>query len=217
MEYSKSEWDIIFWPKTWHKRLNTMLPTLIPGVFVVGLFDMLVAPKSILIDYLLPGGTGMPLKIILFIIFTIMIGILDVFCFAWPIADFCRYLARRSEKFISPGFNTIFMKSYAYSHIFFLPLILLYNPTGFQVEDMVSGIPFITRIIILILLVMDSTQFFWQIGIMLRTISVKSKLELPGKLLVAVAMFIWSSFIALALIFLTNVGYGVFETIGKAT
>jgi hypothetical protein len=40
---------------------------------------------------------------------------------------------------------------------------------------------------------MANTQLFWQLGIMLRTIGVKTKLELPGKLIAGAAMFFWSA------------------------
>ena len=51
MEYSKSEWDLLLWPRSWHKRINTASLTLIPGIIWVGLFDvMLVTTNSILND-----------------------------------------------------------------------------------------------------------------------------------------------------------------------
>jgi hypothetical protein len=210
MEYSKSQWDIFLLPRAWHKRLNAALPALFPGFIIVGLFDMLISPRPILNDFILASETGTFIKIVLFLIFSCLIGVLDVFCFGWPIADLCRYLAKRSEKFIVKGFNIILMKSYAYSYLFFIPLLLLKIPS---IENIGPGSPFIAHLFVNILLMVAYAQIFWQLAIMLRTLNVKSKLELPGKIIVCVAMFIWFGLVSEAITYLTNVTYQLFANI----
>lgn len=216
MEYSRTEWDLFLWPRTWHNRLNSVVTTLVPGIIIVGLFDMLASSKTIITEFLSARGeSGFTTRILAFIIISAVIGFIDVFCFAWPIADLCRYLAKRSEKFITPGFNIIFMKSYAFSHIYFLPLIIYTNHAAFSLENIGPETPFISKIIVLLLSIMANTQLFWQLGIMLRTIGVKTKLELPSKFIAAAAMFFWSGITGYAFYYLINIAHQLFDTIAK--
>ncbi len=217
MEYSRSDLDLLLWPRNWHKRLSNVALTLIPGVVIVGFFDMLASPDSILTDFLLTGDPGVPFKLLLFTVCAVFIGLLDVFCFAWPIADFCRYLAKRGEKFISPGFNIVLMKSYAYSHIVFLPILLLTTPTGLQFENIGSGTPFLSRMIVFIIIILIYTQIYWQLGIMLRTVSVKSKLEYSKKLIIAAVMLLWANLSGTAIHFLIRGAYRLFEALEKTS
>ena len=212
MEYSKSEWDLLLWPRSWHKRINTASLTLIPGIIWVGLFDvfLLVTTNSILNDYILNSSSDTIPKIVFFFIVAIIIGFLDIFCFAWPIADLCRYIAKCSDKFIVPGFNIIFMKSYAYSHLPFMPLLLLASPSVLDIETLSRNTSFFAQALMYVLLILLYTQRYWQLGIMLRTISVKSKIKFSGKLIISLAIIAWSSLSAQALLFLINVAYKTF-------
>lgn len=215
MEYSKSKLDFLFWPQTWHKRLDTTWTMLIPGCVFVGLFDVFIFSPSIVNDYLLNQNSGIFLKAVLLIVISTVIGFLDVLCFAWPIADLCRYLARRSESFIVPGFNIMLMKSYAYSHLLFLPVLLLYLPIGLDVDKFTPEMPFLQCLLIIVLRVLDYTQLYWQMGIMLRTVSVKSKLKIPAKLIAAVAMFVWFIFEGVAIGALLQLAYRLFGVMVK--
>ncbi|NLG88988.1 MAG: hypothetical protein GX494_07195 [Clostridiaceae bacterium] len=218
MEYSRTEWDLFLWPRTWHNRLNPVASTLIPGIVIVGLFDMLTSSETIIAELMSASReSGFVVKILAFIIISALIGFIDVFCFAWPIADLCRYLAKRSEKYITPGFNIIFMKSYAFSHIYFLPLIVYANYAAFRLENIGPETPFISKLLITLLVIMAYTQRFWQLGIMLRTIGVKSKLELPGKLIAAAAMFFWSSITVYAFYYLISIAHKLLNEIAKIT
>jgi len=218
MEYSRTEWDLFLWPRAWHNRLNPVASTLIPGIVIVGLFDMLTSSETIIAELMSASReSGFVVKILAFIIISALIGFIDVFCFAWPIADLCRYLAKRSEKYITPGFNIIFMKSYAFSHIYFLPLIVYANYAAFRLENIGPETPFISKLLITLLVIMAYTQRFWQLGIMLRTIGVKSKLELPGKLIAAAAMFFWSSITVYAFYYLISIAHKLLNEIAKIT
>lgn len=210
MEQYKSEWDLLLWPRRWHKRMNTASLTLISGFIWVGLFDVLAGENSIFNDYIINSGSDTLLKVALFFITAGIIGFLDIFCFAWPIADLCRYIARHTEKFIVPGFNIIFMKSYAYSHLPFLPLLLLASPWALELGDTSQNTTLFAKALLYILLVLLYTQQYWQLGIMLRTISVKSKIMFSGKIIIAVAIIIWMSFSGHAIYFLINVAYKAF-------
>jgi len=191
MEQLKSGWDLFFLPRTWHKRLNASMLSLLPGFALVGLFNVLSHSRSILNDYILDAASGAYIRILLFIFAFIAIGFLDVFCFAWPIADLCKYIAKRGNKFIIQGFNVIFMKSYAYSHLIFYPVLLIVNPTGLELDRLGQGTNSVTRFIIITIYVWALMQVFIQPGILLRTISIKSKLDFSEKLIVALAIFVW--------------------------
>jgi hypothetical protein len=210
MEYSKSEWDLLLWPHSWHKRMNTALMTLIPCILWVGLFDVLGATNSILSDFIINSSTDIAVKIFLFLITVVIIGLFDIFCFAWPIADLCRYIAKRTEKFIVPGFNIIFMKSYAYSHLPFMPLLLLSSPAAVDLMDLSRNPAFYAKALFFVLVILLNTQQYWQIGIMLRTIGVKSKILFSGKLVIAIAIVVWSYFIGYAVFSLVNMAYKAF-------
>lgn len=210
MEYSKSEWDLFLWPHSWHKRMNTALMTLIPCVVWVGLFDVLGRSNSILNDYIINSSTDIVFKILLFLITVVVIGLFDVFCFAWPIADLCRFIAKKTEKFIVPGFNIIFMKSYAYSHLPFMPLLLLSSPAVVDMADLSQSSAFFARALFFILIILLYTQQYWQIGIMLRTIGVKSKIMFSGKLFITLAIVAWSYFIGYGVTSLANMAYKAF-------
>lgn len=210
MEQLKSGWDLFLLPRAWHKRLNASFVSIVPGFMLVGLFDVLSHSRSILNDYILNAGSGIFGRILLFIVAFVIIGFLDVFCFAWPIADLCRYIARRSNKFIIQGFNIIFMKSYAYSHLIFYPVLLIVNPTGLELERLIQGTNKVTQIVIITLYVWALMQIFIQPGILLRTITIKSKLDFSEKLVVALAIFIWMNLEGEAIRYVIDLAYNMF-------
>lgn len=217
MEQIKSGWDLFLLPKAWHKRLSASMLSLVPGFVIVGLFDVLARPRTILNDFILGAASGFIEKTFLFVITFIIIGFLDVFCFAWPVADLCRYIAKRSNKFIMHGFNVIFMKSYAYSHLLFYPVLLILNPTGLEFEKLGQETSAIAQIIIITLYVWGFLQRFLQPGIMLRTISIKSKLELSGKLIAALFIFVWMNIQGQAVGYLIDLAYKMFDSLYKFT
>jgi hypothetical protein len=82
MEYSRTEWDLFLWPRTWHNRLNSVVTTLVPGIIIVGLFDMLASSKTIITEFLSASGeSGFPARILAFII-------IPAFFFALTVVDF---------------------------------------------------------------------------------------------------------------------------------
>jgi len=213
MEQLRSGWDLFLLPRTWHKRLNASLLSLIPGIAIVGFFNLLSHPRSIFKDFIINNTAGIGGKIFLFIIAVLVIGFMDVFCFAWPIADLCRFIARRSNKFIIQGFNIVLMKSYAYSHLLFYPVLLIVNPTGLELEKLGQDTSSITQIVIITLYVWAIMQTAIQPGILLRTISIKSKLEFPEKLMVALAIFVWINLVSEAVRYITDLVYNIFASL----
>ncbi|UZQ85381.1 hypothetical protein ODU73_002516 [Thermoclostridium stercorarium] len=215
MEQLKSGWDLFLLPRTWHKRLNDSLVSLLPGILLVGFFDVLVyRTRSIFLDFIIGSPAAKAGKALLFILTVAAVGFLDVLCAAWPIADLCRFIARKNNKFIIPGFNIILMKSYAYSHLLFYPVLLIYNPTGLQMEKLLDrNINPATRIIIIVLYVWSLLQIAAQPAILLRTVGIKSKLDFSEKLLVAVVMFIWLNLEGQAIMFIIELAYKLFASL----
>lgn len=211
MEQIKDGWDLFLLPKTWHKRLNTSVVSLVFGLLVVGFYNVFSYSKSILNDFIIGTDTGVVKKTLLLILVVAVNGFLDVFCFAWPIADFCRYIARKSNKFIAQGFNVIFMKSYAYSHLVFYPVLLILNPTGLYLQKLVQDTDLLTKIIITIIYVWGLLQIVIQPGILLRTISIKSKLDFSAKILAALAIFVWMDIEGEAIRFTLELAYRLFD------
>lgn len=131
-----------------------------------------------------------------------IIGFVDVLCFTWPVADLCRYIGKRAEKFVAPGFHIILMKSYAFSHLVYLPFLALTMPAGLQTGRFSPDSSLYSFIAILVVV--------WQLAILLRTVSVKTKLESSGRLLAGAAIYIWSSFEAIAIDYLLRLSYELF-------
>jgi len=177
---------------------------LIPLVIFVGIYDVLNAERSILNDYLITENSGMVLKILLTLIIAVVIGLINVVCFAWPIADLCRYIGKRTEKFVVRGFHVILMKSYALSHLVFVPLLPLTMPPGLQTRWF-NQESFLYAFVVIAML-------FWQLAIMMRTVSVKTKLEYPVRLIVAAAIYIWSTFEGTAISYLLHLAH---QLLGK--
>lgn len=106
------------------------------------------------------------------------------------------------------------MKSYAYSHLLFYPVLLIYNPTGLQMEKLLDrNINPATRIIIIVLYVWSLLQIAVQPAILLRTVGIKSKLDFSEKLLVAVVMFIWLNLEGQAIMFIIELAYKLFASL----
>lgn len=215
MEQLKNGWDLFLLPKAWHKRLNTSLVSLVPGFVLVGFFNVFCSTRSIFKDFILYANSGVIKRTLLFVVIFTIIGFLDVFCFAWPIADLCRYIAKRRNKFIIQGFNVIFMKSYAYSHLIFYPVLLILNPTGLELEKLGQNTSSIAQFAIIALYVWGLMQIFIQPGILLRTISIKSKLDFSSKLVVFVFIFVWMNVEGQAIRYLIDLAYKMFEWLYK--
>lgn len=207
MEYSKNGFDFLLWPRAWHKRFNKTLLSLVPLCIFVGIYDVLITRPSILNDHLLAANSGIGLKAVLALLISAAIGFIDVFCFAWPIADLCRYIGKRTEKFVAPGFHIMLMKSYAFSHLVYLPFLALTMFAGLQTGLLSPDAPLYSYIAILLEV--------WQLAILLRTVSVKTKLEASGRLLVGAAIYIWTFFEAIALTYLLRLSYNLFGVMDK--
>jgi len=207
MEYSKNGFDLLLWPREWHKRINRTFLSLVPLCIFVGIYDVLNAEPSILNDYLLAADSGIVPKAILALLISAAIGFIDVICFAWPIADLCRYIGKRTEKFVAPGFHIILMKSYAFSHLVFLPFLWLTMPVGQQIDRYSTNSRLYSIIGILMVV--------WQLAILLRTVGVKTKLEKDGRIFVGAAIYIWSSFEFIALDYLLRLSYQLFGVVDK--
>ncbi len=202
MEYSRNGLDLLLWPREWHKRFNPSIKLLIPFSVFVGIYDVLNAQHSIVKDYLITANSGMVLKILLALIIAAIIGLIDVVCFAWPIADLCRYIGKRTEKYVARGFQVILMKSYALSHLVFVPLIPLTMPPGLQSRWLNQESMLYSLIV--------SAMLIWQLAILLRTVGVKTKLEYTGKLIIGAAIYIWTTFEGTAIGYLLYLAHSLF-------
>ncbi|NLO40729.1 MAG: hypothetical protein GX115_14830 [Ruminiclostridium sp.] len=209
MEYSRSGLDLLLWPREWHKRFNPSIMLLIPFGIFVGIYDVLNAQHSIVNDYLMTANSGIVLKILLALIIAAIIGLIDVACFAWPIADLCRYIGKRTEKYVARGFHVILMKSYALSHLVFVPLIPLTMPPGLQSRWLNQESMLYSLIV--------SAMLIWQLAILLRTVGVKTKLEYTGKLIVGAAIYIWTTFEGTAIGYLLYLAHSLFGKLAAIT
>lgn len=210
----ESPLDILLLPVNVHRRLNRRMTGLVFAFLFVGCFDLAFSfdPEM---SQILSGSPGtLLLKAPLILISAFLLGALDVFCVIWPIADFARILAKRREKYISSGIPIILMKAYALSHVMFiLPYVwLTYFGPDLSIPPMSWAVG--TRLMFSIAVVLVQLLPFLQLGLIYRTLTVRSKLESFAKLFVVLALYFWSQLAASAVSYVAQWIHVILSGIG---
>ena len=196
-----SPMDIFLLPVRVHKKLSVKIEGLILAFLFVGVFDM-VFHQNIIKEGIFQGDfLTLALKLILFLVFSLLLGAVDVICTMVPIAEFAMMIGRRSEKYVSRGLLVIFMKSYALSHLLFIipSAIYLYSGVDWLTVDMTS--PEVIRWLFAVLIVVSNVMPYFQLGIIYRTISIKTRIQVFGKLILVLAMYYWMQLSGEAIVF----------------
>ncbi len=200
-EIPSSPMDIFLLPVRVHKKLSVKIEGLILAFLFVGVFDM-VFHQNIIKEGIFQGDfLRLALKLILFLVFSLLLGAVDVICTMVPIAEFAMMIGRRSEKYVSRGLPVIFMKSYALSHLLFIipSAIYLYSGVDWLTVDMTS--PEVIRWLFAVLIVVSNVMPYFQLGIIYRTISIKTRIQVFGKLILVLAMYYWMQLSGEAIVF----------------
>lgn len=198
--------DFLFMPTTVHRHISRRAIGLVGAFLLVGFFDAILL-KNLLREGIFAGPAGLvAVRVALIAILAVLIGTIDVICVMWPVADFARFLARREERFISGGIHVILMKSYSLSHLFFIlpTTLLVYNPVDWSSAPAAwsTGVKIEFALLAAILQLVPLVQ----LGIVFRTLGVRSKLELFSRLMVVALMYLWMQIAGEMVIRLTLLG-----------
>jgi hypothetical protein len=203
-EIPSSPLDVFLLPVWVHKRITVKFKGLIFAFLFVGAFDF-VFHRNLIKEGFFQGDTrSLILKILLGIAVSLVIGAFDVVCTIVPIAEFAIMIGNRSEKYVNAKFPVILMKSYALSHLLFLvpTAVYLYSGVDWLAVDMNS--PFTIRILFAVLFAFMFLMPYLQLGFIYRTISVRTRIQVFGKLILVLATYFWMQLSGEAIAFINT-------------
>ena len=196
-----SPWDMLLFPPWVHKRISIRTIGLIPAFFLVGLFDFALSQNIIKAGIFEGEPVKVVVKLVLFLISALVLGAVDVICTMVPIAEFAMMIGRRSEKYVSNKMSVILMKSYALSHLLLIiPCAILFY-SGVEWEKVNSFSPAIIKLIFSIVIVLLNILPYLQIGVIYRTINLRTRLQMFGKLILVLATYFWMQISGGAIVF----------------
>lgn len=206
-----SPMDFFLFPVWIHRRISIRLPGLLVAFLFVGCFDLLFYEN--LIEQSLFGGSSgrVFLKFILFMILSFLVGAADVVFTIYPLSDFLQMIGRRSEKFVHKKISIILMKSYALSHLLF---VVPYALTLYSGVDWTQVGPFSTghvKVLYAVLATLMPLLPFFQLGILYRTISIRTRIQTFGKMILILAAYFWMQISGTAILFVEGIAYSLLK------
>lgn len=210
-EIPSSPMDVLLLPAWVHKRLSVKLKGLIYAFLFVGVFDMVFHRNIIEAGFFQGNAINLILKSFLAIVFSVIIGAFDVICTMVPIAEFAMMIGKRSEKHVSGGIPVILMKSYALSHILFVipSALFVYSGVDWLAVDMTS--PQAVRWLFSILIIVLNFMPYFQMGVIYRTISIRTRIQMFGKLILILAMYFWMQLSGEATVFIGSLLFNLIK------
>lgn len=201
-EIPSSPLDVFLLPAWVHKKISIKLEGLILAFLFVGIFDFVFHRNLIEEGFFQGDVCNIILKFFLGIVISIVIGAYDVICTVAPISGFATMIGNRSEKYVNPRLPVILMKSYALSHLIFIipSALFVYSGVDWLTVDMNS--PMKTRMLFSILIVVLNFMPYFQLGIIYRTISIRTRIQVFGKLILILAMYFWMQLSGEAIVFI---------------
>ena len=202
-EISASPMDFLLFPvwciKAIYKdnRFNHCFP-------FVGSYDLFFS-RNLFEEGFFKGTPGLIIiKLLLFLIFTLLVGAIDVICTMVPISELAIMIGKRSEKYVSNGMPVILMKSYAVSHLLFVIPTAVYVYSGFNwnLVDMNSAAQ--VRLLFSVLITVLTFMPFFQLGVIYRTISIRTRIQIFGRLILIMATYFWMNLSGSAVVFYFN-------------
>ena len=133
-------------------------------------------------------------KIFLFVILSLLVGAIDVICTMVPISEMAIMIGKRSEKYVSARVPVILMKSYAVSHLLFVipTAFFVYSGVDWNLVDVTSTTQ--VRLIFSILIIVLNFMPLFQLGVMYRTISIRTRIQIFGRLILIMTTYFWMRF-----------------------
>ena len=199
--------DMLLLPVWLHKRITVGLNGLFFAFLFVGSFDMFFYRELYASSFFQGNFLQIAFKLIGFAFTAFLVGMLDVVSTMYPVADFARFIGKRSEKYVSPRFPVVLMKSYAWSHVIALLPYGLWSFLGIEWASVNAFSPMAYRLTLAILITVLELLPFGQLGIIYRTISVKTRIQVFGKLILILAAYFWMQLSSNALQFFQEIAY----------
>lgn len=181
--------DILLLPRQIYKKLTDKKPFLFLGIVFVGFVDMIFP----LIDHrvMVFGGKSVGMlnyNIGMAIIFTLLLGFVDVMFFTLPVFDFIKFIKKDGPLFTNVNLIR-FTKSYILAHFIVIPFNgifywLLYN------DQNIKALPYAVLLIAVIY-----TYFImpaWFSGIISRGANLIFDIDLNKKPLIFAVIFTWN-------------------------
>lgn len=204
-EIPSSPLDIFLFPAWVHEKLSLKLSGLFMSYLFVVAFDMLLHRNILDLGFFKGDPPELALRLVLFIAVCFLMGIIDVICTMVPIADFAILIGKRSEQHLNRGIHVIFMKSYAMSHLLFVIPMILYFYSGINWGDVNAGSSGRIRLLFSIILILITFLPYFQLGVLYRTISVKTRITSFWKLVLVLAAYFWMQICSGAITFVEGI------------
>ncbi|NLW03568.1 MAG: hypothetical protein GX027_09980 [Clostridiaceae bacterium] len=202
-----SPWDFFLLPVWLHRRISIRFPGLLLAFIFVGCFDLLFYENLFEQPVFVGGPAGMLLRFFLFLALSFLIGAADVIITVWPVGDFLQMIGRRSDKYVHKRISVILMKSYALSHILFLIPCALAVYSGIDWTQVGPVSTSRVRMLYAVLATVMPILPILQLGILYRTISVRTRIQAFGKLIAVLAAYFWMQISGTAIIHLRDMAY----------
>jgi len=207
-----SPMDIFLLPVWVHKKISIRLPGLMAAFLFVGCFDMLFY-DNVFEQAVFVGSAGrIFMKFLFFMAVSFIIGAVDTVFTMYPVGDFVQMIGRRSEKYVHKNINVILMKSYALSHLLFVvpyALVLYSGVDWSQVGPFSAGrIRMMYAVLATILPILP----FFQMGVLYRTISIRTRIETFGKMIAVFAAYSWMQICGTAILYLESLAYSLLQS-----
>jgi hypothetical protein len=188
-------WDMLLLPRGVYQRITDKRLTLYLGILFVGIVDVLfpLLTKEDMF-YGKPQST-VTFNIILICIYAVVLGLVDVISFSYPMFDFMRLIKKKPADIDSGRLVSRVMKVYVTVHFIIIPFNLLFF---FVVRNIK---PETAPVMLLIILELISIVLIplWFTAALYRGISTIFNLDPMLRRLVFIAIFAWNYLLGYAL------------------
>lgn len=132
--------DIFLLPRSWYERLNSKVFTLYIGIFVLGMFDLVLPISANLYRMFWKASFGVAMhNFLIAVLLSILLGLIDVVFFSLPLFDLFKFFKKGKIKDRNNDLLIKFMKAYIISHAWMIVttilLLLAYYIMGSQANN----------------------------------------------------------------------------------
>jgi len=202
--------DVLLLPKKLFANLSDKKWTLYLGIFFVGAVDIYVyIYENYKVLFLDKSTAGLISVLAAALIMLVVVGVLDVFLFSYPIYDFCEFLKKKFSKddserdgiFPDSGNASVIkvMKVYIIAHIPILPLGLFSNYIYFKISP-----EELTPMIIMFLIIIYGIIQIWFNGIIAYGVSTMYNARFDFSIVLFLTIFVWSYLEGIAIEYIIN-------------
>ncbi len=190
-EIPASPMDFLLFPVWVHKKLSVKRIGLVFAFLFVGVYDMFFYQNLVKEGFFEGNLATLFFKLLLFVLLSLLVGAIDVICTMVPISELAIMIGIRSEKYVSARIPVILMKSYAVSHLLFIvpTALFVYSGVDWSLVDMTSTSQ--VRLLFSILIIVLNFMPLFQLGVIYRTISIRTRIQIFGRLILIMATYFW--------------------------